>query len=384
MRVADMLTIRKLLVANRSEIAIRVFRSATELGIRTVAIYSHEDRYALHRFKADEAYRIGRPGEPIRSYLDIAGIVSLAKEIGADAIHPGYGFLSERPEFARACAEAGIKFVGPSVHCLEALGDKTAARNIAIAAGVPVLGGTQESIETVDEARIRAAEIGFPVMIKAAKGGGGRGMRAVRTAAEFDAAFESARNEARTAFGSPEVFIEKFIGRAKHIEVQLLGDHHGNRIAHMPHLADGDHRRADARTPDLQLLDSSGTECIACRQHNLFSLAREIGRKLANRRCLARAIHTNNENDERFFRLINGNRRSNGAKHAFNLAGQHVLDFVRFNIFVETAFAHRLADARCHRHAKISLDEDVFEIIQHGSIKPPLGENIRNALANGG
>ena len=225
-----MLTIRKLLVANRSEIAIRVFRSATELGIRTVAIYSHEDRYALHRFKADEAYRIGRPGEPIRSYLDIAGIVSLAKEIGADAIHPGYGFLSERPEFARACAEAGIKFVGPSVHCLEALGDKTAARNIAIAAGVPVLGGTQESIETVDEARTRAAEIGFPVMIKAAKGGGGRGMRAVRTAAEFDAAFESARNEARTAFGSPEVFIEKFIGRAKHIEVQLLGDEHGSLV----------------------------------------------------------------------------------------------------------------------------------------------------------
>jgi len=189
-----MLTFRKLLVANRSEIAIRVFRSASELGIRTVAIYSHEDRYALHRFKADEAYRIGRPGEPIRSYLDIAGIVALAKEIGADAIHPGYGFLSERPEFARACAEAGIKFVGPSVHCLEALGDKTAARNIAIAAGVPVLGGTQESIESADEARACATEIGFPVMIKAAKGGGGRGMRAVKTVDEFDAAFESARN----------------------------------------------------------------------------------------------------------------------------------------------------------------------------------------------
>lgn len=155
-----MLTFRKLLVANRSEIAIRVFRSASELGIRTVAIYSHEDRYALHRFKADEAYRIGRPGEPIRSYLDIAGIV-LAKEIGADAIHPGYGFLSERPEFARACAEAGIKFVGPSVHCLEALGDKTAARNIAIAAGVPVLGGTQESIESADEARACIPKLDF-------------------------------------------------------------------------------------------------------------------------------------------------------------------------------------------------------------------------------
>jgi pyruvate carboxylase len=225
-----MQSFKKLLVANRSEIAIRVFRSATELGIGTVAIYSHEDRYALHRFKADEAYRIGKPGEPIRSYLDIAAIVALAQQVGADAIHPGYGFLSERPEFARACAEAGIKFVGPSVHCLESLGDKTAARNIAMAAGVPVLGGTAESIETVEEARQRAEEIGFPVMIKAAKGGGGRGMRAVRTAAEFDQAFESARNEARTAFGSPEVFLEKFISRAKHIEVQLLGDEHGNLV----------------------------------------------------------------------------------------------------------------------------------------------------------
>lgn len=225
-----MLNFRKLLVANRSEIAIRVFRSATELGIDTVAIYSHEDRYALHRFKADEAYRIGKPGEPIRSYLDIASIVALAKQVGADAIHPGYGFLSERPEFATACAAAGIKFVGPSIHCLEALGDKTAARGIAMSAGVPILGGTAESIETVEEARQRAEEIGFPVMIKAAKGGGGRGMRAVRTAAEFDQAFESARNEARTAFGSPEVFLEKFINRAKHIEVQLLGDEHGNLV----------------------------------------------------------------------------------------------------------------------------------------------------------
>ena len=137
----------KLLVANRSEIAIRVFRSATELGIPTVAIYSHEDRYALHRFKADEAYRIGKTGEPIRSYLDIPGIIALAREINADAIHPGYGFLSERPEFARACAAAGIKFVGPSVACLESLGDKTAAREIAQQANVPVLGGTPHSID---------------------------------------------------------------------------------------------------------------------------------------------------------------------------------------------------------------------------------------------
>ncbi|MFO0427427.1 MAG: pyruvate carboxylase [Planctomyces sp.] len=225
-----MLTFNKLLVCNRSEIAIRIFRSATELGIRTVAIYTHEDRYALHRFKADEAYKIGRQGEPIRAYLDIDGIVSLAKSVGVDAIHPGYGFLSERPELASACAANGIKFVGPSVHCLEALGDKTAARDIAMKAGVPILGGTPESIETLEVARRKAVEIGFPVMIKAAKGGGGRGMRAVKTAAEFDQAFESARNEARSAFGCPDVFLEKFIARAKHIEVQLLGDEHGNLI----------------------------------------------------------------------------------------------------------------------------------------------------------
>lgn len=225
-----MQTFKKLLVANRSEIAIRVFRSASEMGIRTVAIYSHEDRYALHRFKADEAYRIGKTGEPIRSYLDIPSIIALAKEIEVDAIHPGYGFLSERPEFARACAEAGIKFVGPSVACLESLGDKTAARSIAISAGVPVLGGTDESIELLAEARSKATGIGFPVMIKAAKGGGGRGMRAVRTVADFDQAFESARNEAKMAFGCADVFIEKFISRAKHIEVQLLGDEHGNLV----------------------------------------------------------------------------------------------------------------------------------------------------------
>jgi len=225
-----MQTFKKLLVANRSEIAIRVFRSASELGIRTVAIYSHEDRYALHRFKADEAYRIGKTGAPIRSYLDIPSIIALAKQIEVDAIHPGYGFLSERPEFAKACAAAGIKFVGPSVACLESLGDKTAARNIAICAGVPVLGGTEQSIESLDEARSKATEIGFPVMIKAAKGGGGRGMRAVMKVADFDQAFESARNEANSAFGCADVFIEKFINRAKHIEVQLLGDEHGNLV----------------------------------------------------------------------------------------------------------------------------------------------------------
>src|SRR6516165_2380120 len=166
----------KLLVANRSEIATRVFRTAHELGIRDVAIYSHEDRFALHRFKADEAYLVGKPGEPIRAYLDINGIVRLAKEHEVDAIHPGYGFLSENPDFARACADAAMTFVGPRAEILEQLGDKVAARHIAQKASVPVLGGTDAPAKSNAEARKLAAKIGFPVMVKAAMGGGGRGM----------------------------------------------------------------------------------------------------------------------------------------------------------------------------------------------------------------
>src|SRR5215467_9539057 len=164
--------IRKLLVANRSEIAIRVFRTATELGIRTVAVYSHEDRFALHRFKADEAYRIGKTGEPIRAYLDIPGIVALAKQHEVDAIHPGYGFLSENPAFARACREAGLIFVGPRIEILEQLGDKVAARALAQKAGVRILPGT--AAVAAAEARTAARKLGYPIIVKAAMGGGGR------------------------------------------------------------------------------------------------------------------------------------------------------------------------------------------------------------------
>lgn len=225
-----MQTIRKLLVANRSEIATRVFRSATEMGIRTVAIYSHEDRYALHRFKADEAYQVGRPGEPIRSYLDIPSIVSLCKLHEVDAVHPGYGFLSENPEFARALEEAGVLFVGPSVRSLELLGDKTSARNLAGEAGVRVLGGTNRALKDLDEAKSAAEEVGYPIILKAAKGGGGRGMRVVETPDQLETNFEQARRESLTAFGSDEIFVERFVKRARHIEVQLLGDRHGGLL----------------------------------------------------------------------------------------------------------------------------------------------------------
>jgi pyruvate carboxylase len=222
--------IRKLLAANRSEIAIRIFRAANELGLRTVAIYSQEDRLALHRFKADEAYQIGAGKGPVEAYLDVAGIVALAKEREVDAIHPGYGFLSENPAFADACEKAGIKFIGPTRELLELLGDKTAARRLAASAGVPVLPGTPEPIKTSAAAHKAAAEIGFPVMVKAAMGGGGRGMRVVRNAGELDRLLEEAQGEARSAFGDGAVFLEKYLARARHLEVQILADEHGGLL----------------------------------------------------------------------------------------------------------------------------------------------------------
>lgn len=225
-----MTKITKLLVANRSEIAIRIFRSTHELDIRTVAIYSHEDRYALHRFKADEAYEIGKPGEPIQGYLNIEAIVALAKQHGVDAIHPGYGFLSENPKLAQACKDAGIEFVGPQIETLKQLGDKISARKIAEQAGVPVLGGSSAAIRDAAQGKRLAQEVGYPVILKAAHGGGGRGMRVVRDPADLESAFEQARHESLTAFGSPDIFVEKFIQRARHIEVQLLGDKHGNLV----------------------------------------------------------------------------------------------------------------------------------------------------------
>jgi pyruvate carboxylase len=222
--------IQKLLVANRSEIAIRVFRTAHELGIRTVSVYSYEDRYALHRFKADEAYLVGKAGEPIRAYLDIEGIVGVARKYGIDAIHPGYGFLSENPELARACREAGIIFIGPPAEVLEQMGDKTAAREMAHKAGVPILAGSSRAVKDLADARKTAEKLGYPVILKASKGGGGRGMRIVQKADELAGNLEQAQRESQTAFGSSEVFIEKLVVRARHIEVQLLGDKHGNLV----------------------------------------------------------------------------------------------------------------------------------------------------------
>ena len=185
----------KVLVANRSEIAIRVFRACTELGIQTVAVYSREDRLHLHRYKADEAYLIGRGKSPVAAYLGIEEIVALAVEREVDAIHPGYGFLSENAEFARACAAAGIAFIGPPPQVLEALGDKVSARKLAVAAGVPVIPGTPDALDSDDEALAFAAEVGYPIIVKAAMGGGGRGMTVVRSDAELTDAISRSRAE---------------------------------------------------------------------------------------------------------------------------------------------------------------------------------------------
>ncbi|MEM6992948.1 MAG: biotin carboxylase N-terminal domain-containing protein, partial [Myxococcota bacterium] len=214
--------INKLMCANRGEIAIRVFRAATELGIRTVAIFSHEDRVHLHRYKADESYMLGRHHSPVGAYLAVDDIVQLAVDNEVDAIHPGYGFLSERADFARACAEAGIAFVGPPPSVLEQLGDKTEGRRLAEACGVPVIPGTRDPVATVAEAKAFAAEAGFPLIIKAAMGGGGRGMRVVRDAGELEDGFSRAVSEATAAFGDGTVFIERFIEKPRHIEVQIL------------------------------------------------------------------------------------------------------------------------------------------------------------------
>ncbi|MGM0837427.1 MAG: pyruvate carboxylase [Bacillota bacterium] len=222
--------INKILVANRGEIAIRVFRACTELNIRTVAIYSNEDIGSFHRYKADEAYLVGEGKKPIDAYLDIEGIIEIAKANGVDAIHPGYGFLSENIHFARKCEEEGIIFIGPTSKHLDMFGDKVKARRQAQLANIPVIPGTDGPVDSLDEVMDFAATYRYPLMIKAALGGGGRGMRIVRSKSELKEAFDRAKSEAKAAFGNDDVYIEKLIENPKHIEVQILGDGHGEII----------------------------------------------------------------------------------------------------------------------------------------------------------
>jgi pyruvate carboxylase len=230
------LPIAKILVANRSEIAIRIFRAANELGLKTVAIWAEEDKYSLHRFKADESYQVGRGPHlakdmgPIESYLSIEEVLRVAKLSGADAIHPGYGLLSESPEFADACAEAGITFIGPKADTMRRLGNKVAARNLAVEVGVPVVPATDPLPDDMDAVKKLAADIGYPLMLKASWGGGGRGMRAIRSEADLSREVMEGKREAKAAFGKDEVYLEKLVERARHVEVQILGDTHGNAV----------------------------------------------------------------------------------------------------------------------------------------------------------
>ena len=217
----------KILIANRGEIAIRIMRAANELGKKTVSVYAEEDKLSLHRFKADEAYQIGEHLGPVAAYLAIDEYIRVAKKCGADAIHPGYGLLSENPDFVDACHANGIAFIGPKAETMRALGDKASARKVAIEAGVPVIPATEVLGDDMDVIRTEAAEVGYPLMLKASWGGGGRGMRPISGPDEIEEKVLEGRREAEAAFGNDEGFLEKMIVRARHVEVQILGDQHG-------------------------------------------------------------------------------------------------------------------------------------------------------------
>jgi len=220
--------LRKILIANRGEIAVRIIRACAEMGIRSVAIYSDADRFALHVKKADESYCIG--SEPVAGYLNVYGIVDLAAATGCDAIHPGYGFLSENAQFARACKERGLIFIGPDAEVIHRMGDKTEARKAMIAAGIPVTPGTDGNLDSVEQALAVAEKIGYPVMLKATSGGGGRGIRRCDNVDDLQRNYQRVISEATKAFGSADVFLEKCVINPRHIEVQVLADQHGNTI----------------------------------------------------------------------------------------------------------------------------------------------------------
>ncbi len=254
--------IKKILVANRSEIAIRVFRAANEMGVKTVAVFAEQDKLALHRFKADEAYQVGRGMGPIEAYLSIDEILRVAREADVDAIHPGYGLLSESPEFVEACEAAGITFIGPKPDTMRRLGNKVAARNLAIEAGVPVMPATDPLPDDIELIKKLAQDIGYPVMLKASWGGGGRGMRVIRNEEELVRDVLAAKREAMAAFGKDEIYLEKLVERARHVEVQILGDSHGNLV----HLFERDcsvqrrHQKVVERAPAPYLDDQKRAE----------------------------------------------------------------------------------------------------------------------------
>jgi pyruvate carboxylase len=263
----------KVLVANRGEIAIRVLRALSDLRIGTMAVYSYEDRYSLHRYKADEAYMIGDESEPLKPYLDIEALISVAQRKGAQAIHPGYGFLSENVEFATRCREEGIVFIGPSPEVMYQLGDKVRAKEVARAAGVPLIPDSQKPLNKLADAVTEAERIGYPMMMKAAAGGGGRGMRVIHNEEDLGKAFFEARNEAKNAFGDDTVFLEKFVENPKHIEVQLLGDSHGNLV----HLCERD---CSVQRRFQKVVEQAPSTLPQEIREQLFDYALRIGRQV--------------------------------------------------------------------------------------------------------
>ncbi|MDR5654606.1 pyruvate carboxylase [Ruixingdingia sedimenti] len=339
---------QKLLIANRGEIAIRVMRAANELGKRTVAVYAEEDKLSLHRFKADEAYRIGEGLSPVGAYLSIPEIIRVAKMSGADAIHPGYGLLSENPEFVDACTEAGIAFIGPTADTMRRLGDKASARRVAIAAGVPVIPATEVLGDDMAEVRRMADAIGYPLMLKASWGGGGRGMRPILNADELDAKVREGRREAEAAFGNGEGYLEKMIQRARHVEVQLLGDGHGG----LYHLYERDctvqrrNQKVVERAPAPYLTDAQRAE--------ICDLGLKIGRAVGYRN--AGTVEFLMDMDEGKFYFIEVNPRVQ-VEHTVTeeVTG---IDIVRAQILIaegatlaEATGAAGQSEVRLHGHA---------------------------------
>lgn len=291
--------IKKLLVANRGEIAIRICRAATELGMSTVAIYSQEDRFALHRFKADESYLIGKGRGPIEAYLSIDEIVHIAKEAGADAVHPGYGLLSENPDFADACRAAGLIFVGPSSEVMRVLGNKVAARRAAEAANVPVMPATGPLPLEMDRCLEMAAAIGYPLMLKASWGGGGRGMRVIEGAADLPDHVATARREAKAAFGNDEVYLEKLVRRARHVEVQIMGDSHGNLV----HLFERD---CSVQRRNQKVVERAPAPYLSGRQRDeLCSAALRLARAVAYENAGTVEFLMDADTDQFFFIEVN-------------------------------------------------------------------------------
>ena len=291
--------IRKLLIANRGEIAIRIIRAANELGIRTVAMFAAEDKLSLHRFKSDEAYQVGANYGPVKAYLDIDDILRIARDSVCDAVHPGYGFLSENPDFADACRDAGLIFIGPSSDVMRALGNKVSARNSAQKAGTPVMPASGVLPEDKMEVRRMAMEVGYPVMLKASWGGGGRGMRIIRNEKELDVEVLAGRREAESAFGNGEVYLEKLVERARHVEVQILGDLHGNVV----HLFERDcsvqrrNQKVVERAPAIYLDDAG--------RKNLCDAALRLARKVAYSNAGTLEFLMDADTDEFYFIEVN-------------------------------------------------------------------------------